>query len=417
MSSCRAFLLLILLLSMLGVNAQDEISPAKGIYKQIMGELGKGNMRAVDSLAVVMYNVADEHLDTANMANALTTQAMMAMYSGKYDKADSLISLAFRTQGQLDSAIHYELDVVDKLPLTDSFGLTQAYSNVSSSFWAVGNSKKRKHYLDLALAYSKDNSASKGEVLYKLCDYEIDQGNIDLAYEYASRSLASYKGLRSKGRLKEGYLSMAKVHIAKAEYKIAKNYLDSVSTLIQRDKLVFNVEYLLARLDLTVKTKEPLPTSVTVDQIVTVVEEKDHLENKVHLYNLLNQYHLNDGNYEKAEEALKKSIHYESKRSSRRNIQTVNNLEELYKAEQKELKIENLELVNSRQRQRLLGGGIALVLISLLSFCLFRLYKKVNSQKGVIHKALSEKDLLLREIHHECGLWHLSTKIYTIKKT
>jgi len=49
---------------------------------------------------------------------------------------------------------------------------------------------------------------------------------------------------------------------------------------------------------------------------------------------------------------------------------------------------------------QIIGGGIALGLISLLSFFLFRLFKRVTSQKEVITKALSEKDLLLREIHH-----------------
>jgi len=78
----------------------------------------------------------------------------------------------------------------------------------------------------------------------------------------------------------------------------------------------------------------------------------------------------------------------------------INELKTKYETEKKELQIDNLELMNSRQRQRLIGGGVALGLISLLSFFLFRLYHKVTKQKEIISKALSEKDLLLREIHH-----------------
>lgn len=78
----------------------------------------------------------------------------------------------------------------------------------------------------------------------------------------------------------------------------------------------------------------------------------------------------------------------------------VNELKTKYETEKKELKIENLELITSKQKQRLYGGAVALGLISLLSFFLYRMYQKVNSQKQVIEKALSEKDILLREIHH-----------------
>jgi len=60
----------------------------------------------------------------------------------------------------------------------------------------------------------------------------------------------------------------------------------------------------------------------------------------------------------------------------------------------------DLELANSKQRQRLTLGAVALGFISILSFFLLQLYRKVRAQKAVIAKALSEKDLLLREIHH-----------------
>ena len=78
----------------------------------------------------------------------------------------------------------------------------------------------------------------------------------------------------------------------------------------------------------------------------------------------------------------------------------VNELKTKYETEKKELQIENLELANSKQRQRLTLGAVALGFISILSFFLLQLYRKVRAQKAVIAKALSEKDLLLREIHH-----------------
>lgn len=79
---------------------------------------------------------------------------------------------------------------------------------------------------------------------------------------------------------------------------------------------------------------------------------------------------------------------------------SINELKAKYESEKKEIQIQNLELVNSQQYKMLIGGGLALGLISVLTFFLYRLYQRVNEQKTLISKALKEKDILLREIHH-----------------
>jgi len=52
------------------------------------------------------------------------------------------------------------------------------------------------------------------------------------------------------------------------------------------------------------------------------------------------------------------------------------------------------------QRKGLIVGGVALILISILSFFLWSLYQKVKLQKDVIYDTLEDKKILLREIHH-----------------
>lgn len=455
--------LLVALPMLLHGQENEPKTAAQKVYKQIMAELSSGNFTAIDSLAAVMYQVASEDNDVEGMGNALSTAAMMATYKGDFDTADSLmllslthyreakmyddlvscygelsgikrksgdIELAFeyarkgqallpkcereQTQifnsnilsllhnvtGQMDSCIYYELDVVKRLPATDSFGLTQAYNNLSSSFLTVGNHQKRKQYLDLALSFSKEKSASRAEVLYKLSDYELGEGNTARAMEYAKSSLAAYKGSKSKLRLKDGHLAVAKVHLTKEEHAAAGLHLDTIASLIGNQNKKYSIDYLLAELRLSIIADQPLANGISIEKIIEAVYEKDHLDHKVRLHGLLNQYYKSKGDYRAAEENLQKQITYSKALTGRRNIQTVNNLEELYKAEQKELQIENLELTNSKQRQQLILGAVALGLISLLSFFLLRLYKKVRAQKSVITKALSEKDLLLREIHH-----------------
>lgn len=59
-----------------------------------------------------------------------------------------------------------------------------------------------------------------------------------------------------------------------------------------------------------------------------------------------------------------------------------------------------LETETHTQKQRATISLVALGFISILSFFLFRLYRENKSKNVIISKALTEKDTLLREIHH-----------------
>ena len=85
----------------------------------------------------------------------------------------------------------------------------------------------------------------------------------------------------------------------------------------------------------------------------------------------------------------------------------INDLNAKYKREEQDRKIELLraqqELAESKlSRQRLLlaGGASFLFLLIVISLIIFRLYQKLKNQNAVIEKALQEKEVLLKEIHH-----------------
>jgi len=85
----------------------------------------------------------------------------------------------------------------------------------------------------------------------------------------------------------------------------------------------------------------------------------------------------------------------------------VNELNAQYQKEEQDQQIELLSTQNalqearlSRQRLLLFGGGAILLLILGLLLVIWRFYQKVKNQHGVITKALREKEILLKEIHH-----------------
>lgn len=79
---------------------------------------------------------------------------------------------------------------------------------------------------------------------------------------------------------------------------------------------------------------------------------------------------------------------------------TVSRLEAEFKRKEQTREIENLEFKNSTKNKMLLGSGVFMLLLSIFSWLVYRLWRKVSTQKIVISSALKEKDILLREIHH-----------------
>lgn len=131
------------------------------------------------------------------------------------------------------------------------------------------------------------------------------------------------------------------------------------------------------------------------------------LEAKERIYELEYKIHQNAGNPSQALDAVATYlIYHDSLRKTELEKQALE-LNTKYETAQKEQEIALLNAQNEatesklhatrRQAYMLIGG---LLLVSLLGFLIFRLFRKTQNQNQIIQKALDEKDILLREIHH-----------------
>ncbi len=131
------------------------------------------------------------------------------------------------------------------------------------------------------------------------------------------------------------------------------------------------------------------------------------LRDRKDVYSLLSEAHKLNGDFVRAFENLEI---YKSISDSLLGLDSQNRLNELevqYETAKQKQKIEMLDLESQTsqamilQKDRtILFGGIGLVLVTLLSLILYLFIRKYLLQKRVLAIALTDKDLLLREIHH-----------------
>jgi two-component system, sensor histidine kinase PdtaS len=136
-------------------------------------------------------------------------------------------------------------------------------------------------------------------------------------------------------------------------------------------------------------------------------QAKDYRKESNTVLNTLIRSTYNVGMYEEAAKYQRIKLKQQRTEFDELLASRVNELNAQYQKEEQDQQIELLSTQNelqearlSRQRLLLFGGGAILLLILGLLLVISRFYQKVKNQHGVITKALHEKEILLKEIHH-----------------
>jgi len=134
---------------------------------------------------------------------------------------------------------------------------------------------------------------------------------------------------------------------------------------------------------------------------------KDYRKESNTVLNTLIRSTYNVGMYEEAAKYQRIKLKQQRSEFDELLASRVNELNAQYQKEEQDRQIELLSTQNelqearlSRQRLLLYGGGAILLIILGLLLVIWRFYRKVKNQHGVITKALREKEVLLKEIHH-----------------
>ncbi len=332
--------------------------------------------------------------DTAKVASSLNNLGVLFMDRDEYDKSanyfvqslevreqvgDTLgaaltrsnLGLIFKKQGNYDKAIDYYLEAKETLQHSRRlYNFEVALLNLGSIYNTIGDYKRGLQYnselKDMATRRSSYRNLAKSYV--NLSNSFQGLGRLDSSIYYVNRALEFFEESNDTLNIARSLLSIAQFHNERGEHNQAVRYANQ-----------------LTRLNTTLDNRELL-----VDNELVIAEA-----------------YAGQGNFGRAYQSLRTSYEQKDSLLTESLNATIADLSIKYETEQKEreiseLKVKNQEVELARQRsanQRNVFLLVATIFIvgAILLFLLLRTKSRANA---IISNSLTEKETLLKEIHH-----------------
>jgi len=369
------------------VKYGDAIRSKEKLYYDAVLSYGGGDLVTSKNQLIEYYNWADSINNNLRKAYATT-----------------LLTKVLRESGDLSMAIHYALEGLElnktlNIVHDEGFYATELgnmYSTLQQ--WDIS-----KQYFEQSYQVAKQIKFPIGEAvsLRNLAQLAIEVEDYSEAEKYLKEALQLDSLQKYDIGLVRSYRNLGLLFDKKGEEKKALEfYKKALSHLIKKDRSLDLAQVyqgiakvLLAQGKYT-NAKDYLILAKENGQ------ESESLEFRVEQARLESEYYEEIGNQAKALKSAREHHDIHNQILDDKISNQIAGLNIKYETKQKELEISTLNeknIIAARQNRNLLLG---LGLFGFLTLILLSLYRKIQLQNGLINTALSEKEILLREIHH-----------------
>jgi len=432
---------------------QWQTDKALSLYKEVYQKAKEHKMDSLHADAITALLVMYDFLDIKENHIRLIKEGLALKNIGSKEKSDLLTSYGIRlkNQSKFDSAIYYIGLAVDiDLSKKDSSSLAnnnnwlgiiyhdmedmedqslksyfkslsylrehqeyhkiKIYSNIATTMLKGRNIPKAKYYAELALSIANSTSLSSYTAdihSIKASIDEIDE-NYNTALEHVDISTkANAKPNKISTRIDNSIIKISsQLHL---DLPIDESELEELLEYKASSKKSFTnlrIEYVALHHALK-KNLDSKSFYKVFNRLKNVAEERKELYVLKDLFQLEHKYLVSKEDFKNANQAILNYQRYANELFKERQEFVTLDLEAKYSKEKQDQQITFLakdnilqEVKLKQQRIYLISGAIGLLIISILSFFIYRLYAKLSSRNSTISKALKEKDFLLREIHH-----------------
>ena len=368
------------------------------------------------------------------------------------------LAVAYHVQGKLETAVSiYQTVWAYRIETHDSIGLSGVLNNLGAAYTALGNAPRALEVLNQSFELKKALGQLDRTIttLSNIGNIYYEQGNLTKALDYYQQSLEISAEVLNESGMSRAYNNMGLTFLKQKNpdsalyYYLLSNDIVSVDAPCQRvfvldglSQAYFDLgNYELAKqfadqlLLLSVDCQEQEKTSSALTILGRIYLETDNSllgekylkeafekSKQVHYrQNLVDVSHLLYGLYKKqnqSEKALQMLEIYSAENDSLKDLKQTEALtrvamqyefdQELDSiAYQQQLADQSYRQTLSKERytQRLLAVGLlVLFMLAVILFVYYRNKSKINkllaSKNKQIQKALDEREVLMREIHH-----------------
>ncbi len=409
---------------------------------QLLDYIEKNIKSSKDTVSLYFKLLEERELNPRKACSKLLLQGYYARHNKNHEQAisgfKSSLDLAQRNHfDSLESRTNYEIGLTYFMSgfndqAADAFftvlqiGKDNNHTFLFPSAWTkLGNVFKAKKQFDLSKSYyqrvlneqqSNNRVRIRAQIEHNIAEIYVEEEKLDsAAMMYASVIESSdkigYKPLAyaARSRLASVYLRQNKLLEAETFALEANAHFDILKSNFPSMIYVKNLLGMIyTQNNNNEKAEKYYNTALSLATL------KNRNNQKISVYNALSDHYLYNKNYEKSHYFLTEKIKLQDSTNQVKTDQSIQFLNTLYETQEKnamiqalkdEKTIQELELMASRRKGWMaLFGLLSLTAFSILTFRSLKQKKKseniLKEKNSIINKALSDKELLLREIHH-----------------
>jgi len=289
-------------------------------------------------------------------------------------------------------------------------GALSLYNNLAACYRFTNESERAIEYYKLALdqAIIDKDSVIIAQVNNNLGMQLMEAGELETSAPYLNEAIEMYQAIGSK--IYEGISRLTRANLfnelkqypkALEDYQLAMDFVPESAAPIVHAASYAGMGAINRKLENYNLSTRQLLTSLQKAEAIQHTEQIKESNRE------LSDLYAATGNHLKSLQYYKEYTKAKDSLFTTEQQQILTDAISKYETEKKNQEISLLnidkELAATKlgaARRQAYGLLFGLLLISGLLFGVFRLYKKTQSQNAIISNSLSEKELLLREIHH-----------------
>jgi len=321
------------------------------------------------------------------------------------------IGACFSQLGQWEKAV---AALTDAARLDGALGRLSAQANnlnvLASIYKKAGLNDKavEKYEAAYSIFESIGNKSGMSRSLMNHANLKTKLGQLDAAKTMYQRSIQLDESENNEYAMGYSYENMGNWYLQSEQYDSALYFLDRSYSLRKKHDNVLELAHIERSIGQAHLKMGNLAQSLPyLQRSYKEAKKQGAQENLKEVTRDLSEWYQRKGDYRQA--LFFKDVFIAAKDSLLNEdiAKQVSEIETQYETEKKEQEIVLLNTKNelaatqlaSSQKQNI-GLGIGLGLLGLLSLFLFSAWRKIGNQNHIIKKALGEKEILLKEIHH-----------------